>query len=220
MARGIVGGGPPIETGHAQLDMGCGRAVSSIFLAREFDVQVFAVDLWIAASDNWQRVKEAGLDGQVIPIHADAHSLPFAEGFFDAAVSLDAYHYFGTDDLYTSYFARFRRPGGQVGIVSPGLRQEFGEAGVPVHLRPYWEPEFHSFHSPAWWRTHFEQSGTFRVERADLVAGGADHWLTWLDVCVRAGYPAPPEEAEMLRADAGRVLGFTRLVGRRRDPAR
>ena len=67
--------------------------MSSIFLAKEFDLQVWATDLWISATDNYQRICEAGLEDRVFPIHADAHALPFADEFFDAIVSLDSYHY-------------------------------------------------------------------------------------------------------------------------------
>ncbi len=89
-----------LRAGMRVLDMGCGRAISSIFLAREFGVQVWATDLWIGASANWGRIREAGAQASVFPIHAEAHALPYAHEFFDALVSLDAYHYFGTDDLY------------------------------------------------------------------------------------------------------------------------
>ena len=203
-----------LEPGMRVLDMGCGRAISSIFLAREFDLQVWATDLWIAASDNWRRIREAGLQDRVFPIHAEAHALPFAEDFFDALVSLDAYHYFGTDDLYLGYYARFVRHGGQLGIVVPGLRQELA-AGVPPHLAPYWQREFWSFHSPAWWRAHWERTGPVEVEVADLVPQGWEHWLRWLEVAGRHDYRTDEQEAEMLRVDAGRNFGFTRLVARK-----
>ena len=114
----------PLEPGMRVLDMGCGKAISSIFLAKECGVQVWATDLWIKASDNWARIREAGLQDRVYPIHAEAHALPYADNFFDAAVSFDAYHYFGTDDLYLEYYARFVKPGGKIGIVVPGLNRE------------------------------------------------------------------------------------------------
>lgn len=205
-----------LRPGMRVLDMGCGRAISSIFLAREFGVQVWATDLWIAASDNWARIREAGLAGQVFPIGAEAHALPFADGFFDAAVSADAYHYFGTDDLYLRYFARFVRPGGELGIVVPGLREEFA-GNVTAHLAPYWEPDFWSFHSPDWWRAHWERSGTVAVAVADRVPRGWEHWLRWLEVAAAHGYPSSEREAEMVRADAGRHLGFARLVARENE---
>ncbi len=82
------------------LDLGCGKALSSIFLAKEYGAQVWAADLWIDASDNFARICAAGLEDRVFALRAEAHGLPFADGFFDAMVSIDAYHYFGTDDLY------------------------------------------------------------------------------------------------------------------------
>ena len=39
------------------LDLGCGVAASSIFLRREFGVQVWATDLWFHASDNVPRIR-------------------------------------------------------------------------------------------------------------------------------------------------------------------
>ena len=59
-----------LSPGMRVLDLGCGRAISSIFLAREFDVTVYATDLWIAAADNWARVRAANLADRVVPIHA------------------------------------------------------------------------------------------------------------------------------------------------------
>jgi ubiquinone/menaquinone biosynthesis C-methylase UbiE len=114
--------------------------------------------LWISAGDNWVRVQEAQLENQVFPIHAEAHSLPFAENFFDAIVSFDSYSYYGTDDLYLSYIIRFLKPGGKIGIVVPGLQSEFTNT-PPEHLlkpqsngRVFWEPDCYTFHSAQWWR--------------------------------------------------------------------
>ncbi len=204
-----------LKPGMKVLDMGCGKAASSIFLAKEFGVQVWATDLWIKPTENWARIQEAGLQDQVFPIHAEAHNLPFAEGFFDALVSLDAYHYFGTDDLYLGYYSRFARPGAPIGIVVPGLAREFTE-GPPSYLESFWESEFWSFHSPDWWRSHWERSGKVNVETADLVPDGWKHWLKWLEVCEGEGAPSAPREAEMLRVDNGRNLGFARVTARKK----
>src|SRR5579859_6576528 len=64
-----------LQPGMRVLDLGCGRAISSIFLARELGLQVWATDLWIGASDNWERIRAAGLQDRVFPIHAEAHAL-------------------------------------------------------------------------------------------------------------------------------------------------
>ena len=66
------------QPGQRVLDLGCGKALSSIFLAREFGVQVWATDLWIAATDNLQRIRDADVAERVFPLHADARALPFA----------------------------------------------------------------------------------------------------------------------------------------------
>src|SRR5919204_6702462 len=75
-----------LRPGMRVLDLGCGRASSSIFLRREFGVQVWAADLWISAAENIQRIRDAGVGDGVFPIHADARMLPFAAEFFDAVV--------------------------------------------------------------------------------------------------------------------------------------
>src|SRR5216683_67899 len=121
-----------LRPGMRVLDLGCGRAASSIFLRREFGAQVWATDLWFSASENMQRIRDAGVEDGVFPIHADARSLPFAAEFFDAIVCIDSFCYYGTDDLYLNYLARFVKPGGQVGIVGAGLMKEI-EGSVPVH---------------------------------------------------------------------------------------
>lgn len=45
---------------------------------------------------------------------------------------------------------------------------------------------------------------------------GWRQWLDWLQVCSDYGYPTDSAQAEMLRLDAGRTLGFSRIVTRRR----
>ncbi len=203
------------QPGMRVMDLGCGRAISSIFLAREFHLQVWATDLWISASDNWQRICAAGLQDRVFPIHAEAHTLPFANGFFDALVSFDAYHYFGTDDLYLGYSSQFVRPGGYIAIVVPGLHHELTD-GLPAHLASQWPWDWWSFHSPSWWRDHWERTGLVDVEVADSIPDGWKHWLRWMEVSPEQGLPSSQPEIDILRLDAGRNLGFTRLIARKK----
>jgi SAM-dependent methyltransferase len=210
-----------LTPGMRVLDLGCGKALSSIFLAREFGVQVWAADLWIDASENWLRISQTEVSERVFPLNAEARALPFADGFFDAMVSLDAYQYFGTDDLYFDYFNRFVKPGGQIGIVVPGLQEEFTD-GLPASLQPYWEADYYCWHSPAWWQRHWQRSGKAEALAADWLPDGGAQWLLWTEVCRDAGaIPEPfrkvvPQIIEMLRQDAGRHLGFTRMVARKR----
>ena len=112
--------------GMKVLDMGCGKGITSVFLAKEYGVTVFTNDLWISAADNLSRFEEAGVADKVFPIHAEAYALPYAEGFFDAAISIDSYHYFGASESYfPDVFSKLVKPNGQFGIVVPGLRRDF-----------------------------------------------------------------------------------------------
>jgi SAM-dependent methyltransferase len=203
-----------LRSGMRVLDLGCGRAVSSVFLRREFGVQVWATDLWFSASENLQRIRDAGVDDGVFPIHADARSLPFADGFFDAVVSLDSFVYYGTDDLYLSYLARFVKPGGSMGIAGAGLMREL-EGSIPYHLRDWWTADLWCLHSSTWWRQHWERTGILDIEVADTLPEGWRLWLEWLTVVA----PDNATEIRALNADAGRHLGYVRVVGRRRADA-
>ncbi len=204
-----------LQPGMRVMDLGCGKAISSIFLAREFQLQVWATDLWISPGENWLRIRAANAGHQVFPIYAEAHALPFANDFFDALVSLDAYHYFGTDDLYLSYVSRFVRPGGSISIVVPGISHEFN-AGLPAHLSSLWPADWWSFHSPDWWRSHWEKTGLVNVEVADFIPDGWKYWLKWMEVCRDAGFRSSEEDIAILRADAGQTLGFTRMVAHKK----
>jgi len=204
-----------LRPGMRVLDLGCGLAMSSVFLRREFGVQVWATDLWFSASDNLQRVRDANVDDGVFPIHADARSLPFATEFFDAIVSIDSFVYYGTDDLYLNYLARFLTPGGVIAIAGAGLMQEI-EGPVPDHLQKWWEPGLCCLHSAAWWRRHWERTGIVDVDVADTLLDGWQFWRSWQTVVA----PDNATEIQALEADRGRYLGYVRVIGRRRADAR
>ena len=199
-----------LRPGMRVLDLGCGRAASSILLRREFGVEVWATDLWFSASENLRRIRDAGVEDGVFPIRADARSLPFASEFFDAIVCMDSYVYYGTDDLYLSNLARFVKPGGRIGIAGAGLTREV-DGPVPDHLREFWTPDLWCLHSAPWWRRHWERTGIVDVEVADAMPDGWQHWIDWHRVIA----PDNAVEIRALEADQGRTLGYVRLVGRR-----
>lgn len=201
-----------LTPGMRVLDLGCGRAASSIFLRREFDVQVWATDLWFSASENRQRIRDAGVEDGVFPLHADARSLPFAAEFFDAILCVDAFSYFGTDDLYLNYLAQFVKPGGLVGIAGAGLAREI-EGPIPDHLREFWSQDFWCLHSAAWWRRHWERTGLLEITVADQMPDGWQVWLDWH----KSAFPDNAAEIKTLEADQGEYLTYVRVAGRRQE---
>ncbi|WP_329258066.1 methyltransferase domain-containing protein [Streptomyces sp. NBC_01478] len=209
-----------LRPGARVLDLGCGRAMTSVFLAKEYDLQVTAADLWVKPDENAVRIAEAGVADRVLPMHVEAHDLPFAEGTFDAIVSIDAYQYFGTADLYLPTLTRLLKPGGRIGVVMPALREELAGDEAPEHLKSFWDPGFWAFHSPAWWRRHWTRGGTVEVEAADWLPDGWKDWLLWSEVCAEESpyewmARMARESVELVKADQGQLLGFARVVGRR-----
>ncbi len=130
-------------------------------------------------------------------------------------MSLDAYAYFGTDDLYLNYLARFVKPGGAIGMAGAGLMQEF-EGTVPEHLKEQWTQDFWAIHSLAWWRRHWERTGIVAIELAETMP---EAWRLWRDWLLTA-HPENPSERSAVEADQGRYLGWFRLIGRRNAEAR
>ncbi len=160
-----------LEPGMRVLDLGCGKALTSIFLAKEFGVTVYATDLWISATDNWKRICEMGMQDHVIPIHADAHALPYANDFFDAIVCINSFQFYGTADTYLAdYLAHLLRPDGQFGLALWGPNDEF-QGKVPTDMEKGWWPDFYYFHSLDWWRWHFEKTKLFAIEFGDDMGG-------------------------------------------------
>jgi SAM-dependent methyltransferase len=204
-----------LRPGMRVLDLGCGRAMSSIFLRREFGIEVWATDLWFSASENLQRIRNAGVEDGVYPIRAEARSLPFADDFFDAVVSIDSFPYYGTDDHYLNYLARFVKAGGAIGIAGAGLMREM-EGPVPDSLTAWWEPSMYCLHSAAWWRWHWEKSGILDVELADSMPQGWQFWLQWQKVVA----PENLIEIRAVESDGGSYLGYVRAVGHRRLDAK
>lgn len=204
-----------IKPGMKVLDLGCGMAMSSIFLADEYDVQVWAADLWISPTDNYKRIKEKNLEERVFPIKAEAHSLPFAEDFFDVILSVDAYHYFGTDELYLLYLNNYLKKNGQLGIVVPGLKKEINER-VPEELKNVWENEFFSFKTVNWWKQHWEKTGLLDIKTADKLEDSWKIWMKWEEELKKSGLSKRNGDLDLLQADNGKYLTFPRIVARKK----
>jgi cyclopropane fatty-acyl-phospholipid synthase-like methyltransferase len=168
------------SSGMKVLDLGCGKGLTSVFLAKEFDVTVFANDyLWVDVTENLERFKAAGVVDKVFPIRAEAHNLPYAEGFFDAVIAVDSYQYFGADEMYfPCTFSKLVKPGGQLGIVVPGLIREFKD-GYPETHKSLWTEEMFSFHSADWWRHLWEKTKIAEITSCYNIPDTKALWYPW-----------------------------------------
>ncbi len=202
-----------LKPGMRVLDLGCGMGITSVFLAKEYGVQVWATDLWISATENHKRFIEAGVSDLVYPIHAEAHELPYADGFFNAIVSIDAYHYFGTEKKYLdAHCSKLLKPYGQVGIVVPGLSGELEKDEIPPGLEKYWEDDFNTFHSSEWWKKLWDDSSMIEVEYHENMSDGKK---IWYESIWRHGEHGSDFDREFLKADRTDAITLVMMIGKK-----
>ncbi len=235
--RGFIGGGGlylvaemaeklNLQPGMRVLDLACGNATSSVFLAKRYGVTAYAVDANADPSKNWRRVQAAGLDQVVLPLQLDAHALPFAHNFFDAVFCLNSYFYFGGSETYLPYLLRFLKPEGRVGIVNPCYKQELNEETPPELL--YDAPENEEsmlVHSPGWWLELFEREPLVDVLECAEHPRGREIWLDdtrWLLEQMRIGQlalalqPMLLQQITMLLSDEQHWVTYLTLLAEKR----
>lgn len=147
--------GAGIPRGSAVLDLASGTGLSSAMLAREYGFVVYAADLWSDPGDNMRFFESLGLTNrEVIPLKADATALPFAHGFFDAVICIDAYNYFGRNPEYLgAHLLPFVKPGGTLHFAIPGMVRDCHD-DPPACLLAAWTPEQLDYiHDIPWWRS-------------------------------------------------------------------
>jgi cyclopropane fatty-acyl-phospholipid synthase-like methyltransferase len=190
-----------INEGMRIMDLGCGKGLTSIYLASNFDVTVYAVDLWIPATENYQRFKEFGLEDRIIPIHADAHELPFADEFFDIIISVDSYHYFGYEKEYLDKnLAPLLKKGGRISVGVPGLQMEFN-GNIPVEMEPFYKEEYH-FHTCSWWKDLWSGSELVENIQCRELECHKEAWNEWL----RCDNEYAKQDIDMMKAEGGKYF--------------
>ena len=203
----------PISQDSLVLDLGCGKGLTSVFMVKEYGLRVIAADLWITPTENKEHFDKMGLtSSQIIPILAEAHQLPFAEEYFDAAVSVDSYQYFGTDKEYLGkHLLPYVKKGGYVLIVVPGLKQEFN-GNIPPEMFISWtEEDISTFHDVEFWTEMIKNTGGIEIISVNEMQSFDKCWDDWLQC---DNEYAAADRASM-EAGAGKFMNFISIILRK-----
>lgn len=208
-----------LTAGMRVLDLGSGNGATSVFLAREFGVDVVASDWWVEAATAAAVFEAAGVADRVTAVRAEAHQLPYERESFDAIVSVDSWEYFGTADSYPPYLLTFLKSGGQLGVATPALTREPRDlGGIPPHIKAIFGWEAMAWHTPDWYRFQWETTDMVDITAARLAPEGWSDWLRW----ERAGGPDTPHRSEqraatiaLLEHDQGEFLSFALIAARK-----
>ena len=199
---------------HRTLDLGCGFALTSFFIANETDADyVYAYDLWIPATENYRRIRDNHLEDRVIPIHGDAMDMPFAHEYFDAIVSVDAYHYFGCrEKVFAEKILPFVKKGGYVMIAVPGLKEQ--PQGDLKRLFETWAEgdDAQLFKTAEWWEELLKNECGDVCDIAVKEAECFDiAWQEWFDT----GHEYGIRDRNFLQKGLDRILNFVLIYVRK-----
>ena len=197
------------------LDLGCGYALTSLYVANETSAQrVFALDLWIPASDNYARIRSNHMEDVIIPIHGDAMDMPFAREYFDAIVSVDSYHYFGCKKgVFAEKILPFVKKDGYVLIAIPGLK-DYPEGELKVLFTTWADGgDWELFQTADWWEALLkDECGDI----CDITVKEAEcfdiAWQEWFD----SGHEFGLRDKEFLDKGLDQILNFVLIYVKKR----
>ena len=109
------------------LMVGCGTGFSSCYLARKMGCEVFGIDIAeVSIEQAKERAKKQGLSNKVKFRVANAYSLPFEAGAFDAVMTEFVSQFLDREKAFKE-FVRVLKPGGFLGI-----NEMYKEKTIPV----------------------------------------------------------------------------------------
>lgn len=197
------------------LDLGCGYALTSMFIANETDSQnVYAFDLWIPASENYLRIQNNHLEDKIIPIHGDALDMPFAHNYFDSIISVDSYHYFGCKEgVFAEKILPYVKKGGYVMIAIPGIKEEPQGELNEVFMTWAEGDDSELFKTIGWWKNLLNDECK---DQYDIIVKEAEcfdvAWQEWFDT----GHEFGMRDKEFLEKGLEQILNFILIYVRKR----
>ena len=174
-----------IKKGDIVLDLGCGLGTTSIFLAKNFDVTVIAVDLWNSPKILSRRAKEEGLSNRIIPVQMDiTQVIPFAEDYFDAIFCMNSLFMFGDDLDFLKKLLKTLKKSGTFCLGSECFNQEPDYKNIDDVPKVYnfeykwsvWEGCCSKYHCSGWWKSLLAETNMLDIRYCQELDDGIILW--------------------------------------------
>jgi SAM-dependent methyltransferase len=213
------------------LDLGCGAAESSLYLAEHYQARVVAADLWTDPGDNAIKIAIRGQRGNVLPMRLDASQpMPFAREFFDAILCVNNLNFYGTDLAVVDRIAGHLKVGGVFCSGGECLSEEFTPEQIANPPEVYafaeevWRDDFLTSHSPGWWAAHIARSSVLELVSCEEVEDGPRYYEEQALLSEPHGYfgmsPQQARALEIRQIEYGRehrpYMTVYQLVARRK----
>lgn len=204
-----------IPAGSLVCDLGSGQGLTSVMLVKDYGFTVYAADLWSDPQENRKFFDEMGLTHeQIIPVKANADTLPFEKEFFDAIVSTDSYNFWGRDPEYLdAKLLPFVKSGGYLYICVPGMKRDCHD-NLPKELLLSWTPEQLAYlRDITYWTEILNNSRDAEVLSICELKGNNDElWADW----IRQENEVAVNDRKSIGAGGGKYLNFIAFVLRKR----
>ena len=196
------------------LDLGCGLGLSALYLAQEYGAEVFATDLYVDPTDNYERFLSLGIADKTVPMLLDAtQPLPFAKHYFDVIFSVGAYNVFGDNEEMLPNLIPYVKKSGYIAVAFPGLKYEFGD-NVPPEMQPFWDvPEVaKTVRGIEWWKDLFGKAeGIEIVNISEMLCHDIawEEYLKSIDPCGEDKWTL-----DMMAAEGGKYYNTIQFIAK------
>ena len=101
-------------------------------------------------------------------------------------------------------------------MTTPGLEPDPYETDVPDAVWSPWAHEAAAWHTPEWWRRHWELSGLLEGIESAWLPDGRENWIRWVEAVQSVSGEGEATVLELLEGESGAQMGFVSVTARTR----
>ncbi len=157
------------------LDIRCGKSLSSLLVAKEFGMRVFACDDSVEPCENFAFYKRINMQNQIIPMKLDfSGDIPFSAEYFDLILCAGTFNQIGEKINLKEKILPLLKNNGVLAVAMPVLTVN----EISPQLRKFAANNTETLHSFDWWKNYFESQGLTSFE-SGLCECTEKAWNDW-----------------------------------------